>query len=73
MEENPLNDNIYFLFNGKKHALERPSTIKKFMENLDLNPPVFVILNNKLIKEVEYTTIIKSNDNLKIVSFIFGG
>ncbi|MCS7280688.1 MAG: MoaD/ThiS family protein [Desulfobacterota bacterium] len=58
-------------FEGKRIDIDEPTTVKRLLERLSLNPESFLVLvNGRLATEEE---VVKNSDIVKIVKVVSGG
>ena len=63
------------VLNGEPFALERPVTVSKLLEQLNIDPRRVAVEHNLVVlKRVAYdSTLLKEGDEVEVVNFVGGG
>ena len=68
---NPVN----IILNGERFELERPVTVSKLLEQLNIDPRRVAVEHNLVVlKRAAYdSTLLKEGDEVEVVNFVGGG
>ena len=63
------------IINGERHEYQKPLTVQKLLQQLNLNPErVIVEINRTILSPDEHNeTILKQGDTIYLVQFVGGG
>ena len=61
--------------NGKERTMDRPATVQRLLEELELNPAAVVVeLNEEILDRERLSEVhVKDGDQLELVHFVGGG
>lgn len=71
---NPVNP-VNIVLNGEPFKLERPVTVSKLLEQLNIDPRRVAVEHNLVVlKRPAYdSTLLKEGDEVEVVNFVGGG
>ena len=71
---NPVNP-VKIVLNGEPFELERPVTVSKLLEQLNIDPRRVAVEHNLVVlKRAAYdSTLLKEGDEVEVVNFVGGG
>ena len=66
---------IELVINGETHEYQKPLTVQKLLQQLNLNPErVIVEINRTILSPTEHNeTELKQGDTIELVQFVGGG